>query len=170
MPKLKRCSSATQVRRATTRLQTYRECRNNGVQLSESTATTRLQPTSPDHDSPVASMSEISNSTTQQHTPCLEFSTAVLSTPDISDSLQQQQHAAGLSTAASDFSVSSMSGVSNNFQHTQEHESGFELSISTSNNDSPTSDNLQHAQQHVTGLEFSISTSDSPVISSSDIY
>lgn len=154
MPKLKRCSSTTRARRATTRSQTCRERRNNGVQLSESTATTRLQPTS--QDSPIASMSEISN-TTQQHTPCLEFSTAVLSTSDISDSLPQQQHAAGLGTAASDFSVLSMSAISNNFQHSQEHASGFELSISTS---SSTSDNLQHAP----GLELSISTFDSPVV------
>ena len=122
---------------------------NDGAQFSESTATTRLQPAP---DSPVASICQKYwsnvNSTTQQHTPGLEFSTAVLSTSDISDTSQQQQHAAGLGMAASDFAVLSMSGISNNFQHTQEHASGFELSTSTSNNDSPTSDNLQRAQQH----------------------
>ena len=58
-----------------------------------------LQPAPP--DSLVASMSEISNSTMQQHTPGLEFSTA--STSDISDTLQQQQHAADLGMATSDF-------------------------------------------------------------------
>jgi len=44
-----------------------------------------------------------------------------------------------------------------NIQHSQKHTSGFQLSTSASNNDSPTSDNLQHAQQNAPG---SISTSD----------
>jgi len=110
MPKQQCCSLATQVHRNAMRLQMYRERQGNPVQLSEFTATMPLQPTSP--DSPIASMSEIT--TAQQHTPCLnsELTTAVLSTSDISagDSLQPQQHTAGLGTAGSDFSVLSMSG------------------------------------------------------------
>jgi len=43
-----------------------------------------------------------------------------------------------------------------NIQHSQKHASGFQLSTSASNNDSPTSDNLQYAP----GLELSISTLD----------
>jgi len=118
MPKLKHCSSATQVHRNTRRLQSYRERQNNAVQLSEFTATMPLE-----SSTPVANMS----STTQQHTPCLdsEFTTTLLGTSDMSagNSLQPQQHAAGVGTAGSDSSVLSTSDTSN-IQHSQKHASG----------------------------------------------
>ena len=94
-----------------------RQLQNDGAQSSESTARTRFQ-SSP--DSPVLSMSDISNSTTQQHTPGLELSTAtsVLSTSDISNSLQPQQHAPGLGMVTSDSPVLSTSDISNGLQPT----------------------------------------------------
>ena len=86
----KRCLSATQVCRAS---QTYKECRNDGAQLSESTATMHLQPA-------FSAVESMSNSTMQQHTPGLEFSAAVLSKIR-HKCLQQQQHAPGLGKATS---------------------------------------------------------------------